>query len=156
MFSMRLRTAGALLLLALGFGCSQPKGLEFTGFRNFNIQPVSFLNSKIGLEIGVFNPNKFDIRVDKVEADISLSGTHVGKYRLDSGFMIPANASFSMPVELNVKNSALVGNALGILSGDSIPYSLSGKVRAGRKIATAEIPFTYSGRLTQNDFNSSR
>ena len=69
--------------------------------------------------------------------------------------ILKANQPFQFPVQLVVKNGTLISNILGIVAGDSIPYSLSGKVKAGRKIATAEIPFSYSGHLTQKDFNLS-
>ncbi len=140
-------------LLLLTAACKKPQALQFTGFNNFSVQPLSFTSSKISLGIGVFNPNGFDIKVTHVDADIVLAGSNLGKYTLDSTFLLKANAPFSMPVQLTVKNGAILSNALGLFSGDSVAYSLTGTVRAGRKIATLEIPFTYSGHLTQKDFH---
>jgi LEA14-like dessication related protein len=149
---LKLFAAASLLVL---ISCNKPKGLEFTGFQKFNVEPLSFVNSRISLGIGVFNPNNFDVKVDHVDADISLAGKSIGSYQLDSTVYLKANQPFVMPVQLVVKNGTLISNILGIVAGDSIPYSLSGKVKAGRKIATAEIPFSYSGHLTQKDFNLS-
>lgn len=153
MFFTRYKLLTLIILLIPFLSCRKPQGLQFTGFSNFNIQPLSFTNSKISLGIGVYNPNNFDIKVSHVDAEIELAGSKIGNYRLDSIVMLPANSPFTMPVELTVGNGVLLGNALGLLSGDSIPYSLSGKVKAGVKIGTAEIPFTYSGHLSQKDFN---
>lgn len=153
MFFTRSSRLLALLPLFILCACQKPQGLQFTGFSNFSFAPVSFTNSRISLGIGVFNPNHFDIKVGHVEADINLAGTPVGRYQLDSTFLLKGGEPFVLPVTLTVKNSTLLGNAFGLLAGDSIPYSLNGRVKAGRKIAMAEIPFTYSGHLSQKDFN---
>jgi len=153
MFSkIKMKYAFLICLLAM-LSCKKPQGLQFTGFQNFRVQPLSFTNSKISLGIGVFNPNTFDIKVDHLLAEIKLAGSNLGNYQMDSLITLHANQPFVLPVELVVKNGALLSNMLTVIAGDSIPYSLSGKVRAGRKIGMAEIPFSYSGQLTQKDFN---
>ena len=133
--------------------CQKPQGLNFTGFQNFQLQPLSFTNSKISFGIGIFNPNAFDIKVNHLQADVQLAGSNLGNYKMDSLVTLPGNQAFVLPVELVVKNGALLSNMLGIFAGDSIAYSLVGRVRAGRKIGMAEIPFSYSGHLSQKDFN---
>jgi LEA14-like dessication related protein len=138
----------------LMLSCTNPKSLDFTGFENFQVQPISFTNSKISFGIGIFNPNAFDIRVNHLRADVELAGAHLGNYEMDSLVTLPGNQSFILPVELVVKNGTLISNMLGVLAGDSIAYSLAGKVKAGRKIGMTEIPFTYSGHLSQKDFNT--
>ena len=134
------------------YSCKKPKDISFTGFENFQLQPISFASSKVSFGVGIFNPNDFDIKVKYLQADIQLSGNNLGSYQKDSLFVIPRNQAFVLPVELTVKNSTLLGNMFGVLTGDSISYSLAGKVKAGKKIM-AEIPFTYSGHLSQKDFN---
>ena len=147
-----------LLLVGLTaiLSCQKPQGLKFTGFQDFDVKPLSLTNSKVSFGVGVFNPNKFDIRINHVEAGITLAGSNLGNYQMDSLITLPANQAFVLPIQLVVKNGSLISNMLSVISGDSLPYSLSGKVRAGRKIAMAEIPFSYSGQLSQNDFNGQR
>ena len=140
-------------LLALA-SCQQPQGLKFNGFQDFEVKPLSFTNSRVSFGIQVFNPNNFEVRVNHVEADIKLAGSRLGNYQMDSLLTLPANQSFVMPVQLVVKNGSLISNILSVMAGDSLPYTLAGKVRAGRKIAMAEIPFSYSGHLSQSDFNN--
>ncbi|MES2647162.1 MAG: LEA type 2 family protein [Bacteroidota bacterium] len=145
-----------LPVLFLAFSaCNKPKGLQFKGFQDFDVKPLSFTNSRVSFGISVFNPNKFDIRINHLDAAISLAGNSIGVYQLDSLITLPASQPFVLPVQLVVKNGALLSNVLSVVAGDSLPYTLSGKVRAGRKIAMAEIPFSYSGHLNQNDFNGS-
>lgn len=151
MFLKRLPLVCLLFLLTGLYSCQKPKDITFTGFENFQLEPLSFASSKISFGVGIFNPNEFDIKVKYLQADIQLSGSSLGSYQKDSLFIIPRNQAFVLPVELTVKNSLLLGNALGMLTGDSVNYSLVGKVKAGKKIMT-EIPFTYSGHLSQKDF----
>ena len=134
--------------------CKKPQGLNFTGFKNFQVQPLSFSSSRISCEVGVFNPNDFTIKVKHLDAAIMLAGKSLGEYRIeDTTLLLPGKQPFYLPIQLEVRNSALLGNMLSVMSGDSIPYSLTGNVKAGRKVATIDIPFTYSGKLSQKDFN---
>jgi LEA14-like dessication related protein len=143
-----------IVFLAL-LACNKPKGLQFKGFQDFDVKPLSFANSRVSFGISVYNPNNFEIRINHLDAAISLAGNSIGNYQLDSLITLPASQPFVLPVQLVVKNGALISNVLSVMAGDSLPYSLSGKVRAGRKIGMAEIPFSYSGHLSQNDFNGS-
>ena len=146
---------GHLLLVCLlaTAACQKPKGLQFNGFQDFDVKPLSFSNSRVSFGISVFNPNSFDIKVNHLQADIKLAGNSLGNYQMDSLITLPASQAFVLPVALVVKNGALLGNMLSVMAGDSLPYSLSGKVRAGRKIGMAEIPFSYSGQISQKDFS---
>lgn len=137
---------------AIAVSCSTPKGLNFTGFENFQVQPLSFTNSRVSFGIGVFNPNSFDIRVNHLDAQIKLAGSNLGKYQLDSLVTLHGKKQLVLPVELVIKNGALLSNILSVIAGDSVAYTLIGKVKAGRKIGMAEIPFSYSGHLSQKDF----
>lgn len=144
-----LLLAGLLVITA----CQKPKGLQFNGFQDFDVKPLSFTNSRVSFGLSVFNPNSFDIKVNHLQADVKLAGSSLGNYQLDSLITLPASQGFILPVSLVVKNGDLIGNMLSVIAGDSLPYSLSGKVRAGRKIGMAEIPFSYSGQISQKDFN---
>jgi LEA14-like dessication related protein len=144
--------AGVFLTIFMA-ACHKPQGLDFTGFRQFNVQPLSFSTSRISCEVGVYNPNNFSIKVKHLETSIMLADKALGEYRIeDTTILLEPKQPFYLPIQLEVSNGALLSNMLSVMSGDSIPYTLAGKVRAGRKIATAEIPFSYSGRLSQKDF----
>jgi hypothetical protein len=139
-----------LLLLA---SCQKPEGLKFTGFRNFEVMPLSLSSSKIRCEVGVHNPNRFDISVKHLEANLALSGKNLGNYLLDSTVLLPAGGDFYLPILLEVKNASILSGGLSVLLGDSIPYTVIGKVRGGRKKIMTEMPFSYSGQLSSKDFH---
>ena len=88
-----------------------------------------------------------------LEADLAVAGKHLGNYLLDSVVVLPAGGDFYLPIQLEVKNASLLTNSLSVLLGDSIPYTVIGKVRGGRKNLMTEMPFSYSGHLTSNDFH---
>jgi len=148
---------GVLILCCLGLilatSCQKPEGLKFTGFRNFALTPLSLSNSKVSCEVGVHNPNRFDVNVKHLEAELAVSGKHLGNYLLDSVVVLPRGGDFYLPIELEVKNASLLTNSLSVLLGDSIPYTVIGKVRGGRKNLMTEMPFSYSGHLSSKHFN---
>jgi LEA14-like dessication related protein len=150
-------SVGVLIVSCFGLifltSCQKPEGLKFTGFRNFEVMPLSLSSSKISCEVGVHNPNRFDISVKHLEANLALSGKSLGNYLLDSTVLLPAGGDFYLPILLEVKNASILTNGLSVLLGDSIPYTVVGKVRGGRKKIMTEMPFSYSGQLSSKDFH---
>jgi LEA14-like dessication related protein len=148
---------GVLMLSCFGLlllsSCQKPEGLKFMGFRNFELMPLSLSSSKIRCEVGVHNPNRFDVNVKHLEADLAVSGKHLGYYLLDSVVVLPAGGDFYLPIQMEVKNSSLLTNSISVMLGDSIPYTVIGKVRGGRKKLMTEMPFSHSGHLTSNHFH---
>ncbi len=153
MFKIVQKTTLIFCLIAAVSSCKKPQDLSFTGFRQFRVEPLSFSSSKISCEVGVHNPNSFSVKVKHVEAAVSVAGNFIGDYLLDSTIILPANQPYFIPVQMEVKNGTLLSNVLSVLAGDSIPYTLTGKVKGGRKVAMVELPFSYSGHLSQKDFN---
>ncbi len=82
-----------------------------------------------------------------------LSGKHLGDYQLDSSLLLPPASVYYFPVQLEVKNGSLISSTLAVIAGDSLPYTLKGRVTGGRKVATTAMDFDYSGFLTQKDFH---
>ncbi len=136
---------------SLLIGCEPFKSPEFIGLNDWKLEPKSFFESKLAVKVKLFNPNKHKIVVKRMEADILVNGLNLSSYKLDSTFEVPGNAEFIFPVELKLNNSYLLSGLSGLTSGKEIPYQFKGKIRGMYRSITAEVPFVYSGSLSDKE-----
>lgn len=147
------KTFSSLLLLVLLMpSCKKPQDVEWLGFRHFQFLPKSFTESQLSFEMGVKNPNPYAIKVKNIQADLLIGGSPVTKYQLDSLVEIPSNQPYYLPVTVQLSNSFLLSQALALLTGDSLNYQVSGRIRAGRGGATLSFPFDQKGKISPNIF----
>jgi LEA14-like dessication related protein len=143
--------ATTLLLCITINGCRPFQSLEYKGISDWDIKPKSFVETKLSATINIYNPNKYEIRVRRIEANIDVEGNSWSHYKVDSAFTVPALSAFAFPVDMMVKNSYLINGAMRIASGKELPYQLKGKIRGTYRNITAEVPFEYSGHFTESD-----
>ena len=132
-------------------GCNPFKSFEYRGVSDWKIQAKSFSESKLSAKINVFNPNKYQVTIKRIEADILVDGAQWSRYQLDSSFVVPAQSEFTFPIALRVKNSSLLTGISKLASGNELPYELKGKIKGTFRSITAEVPFTYGDKFTEED-----
>lgn len=132
-------------------GCEPFQAFEYKGVSDWKIQTKSFSESKLSGTINVFNPNKYQVTIKRIEADILVNGNQWSQYQVDSSFSVPAQSQFSFPVNLRVKNSSLLGGLSRLATGKDLPYELKGKIKGTYRKITAEVPFVYTGSFTEKD-----
>lgn len=131
--------------------CTTFKTLEYNGLSNWKFKVHSLTQSEIAATVAVFNPNKYPIRIKYLEADVIVNGDNWGKYVLDSLMVLPALQMAQLPFSMRIKNGQLINAGLAVASGNTIPYTLQGKIKGGRKTITAVVPFLHSGTLSDKD-----
>jgi LEA14-like dessication related protein len=147
-------TAKPLAVLVLAFfmaGCNPFKSFEYRGVSDWKIQAKSFAESKLSAKIYVFNPNKYQVTIKRIEAEILVNGSQWSKYQLDSSFVVPAESVFTFPIDLRVKNSSLITGLSKLASGNELPYEMKGKIKGTYRSITAEIPFNYADKFSEED-----
>ncbi len=156
-FFLRPRAASTLLLvvsipaLCLLTSCNSFQSLEYRGVSEWKVQAKSFAESKLSANIKVFNPNKYRVTVKRIEADILVNGSKWSNYLLDSSFMVPAQSEFTLPVNLRVKNASLLTGVSTLAAGKELMYELKGKIKGTFRSITAEVPFTYQDKFSEED-----
>ena len=145
-----------MLVLVSAFilsGCNPFKSFEYRGVSDWKIQTKSFTESKLSGNINVFNPNKYEVTIKRIEAEIIVNGSQWSNYLLDSSFVVPAQSLFTFPVGLRVKNSSLLTGVASLASGTELPYELKGKIKGKFRGITAEFPFTYTDKFSEQDIH---
>lgn len=109
------------------------------------------MESKLSAKINVFNPNKYQVTIKRIEAEILVNGSQWSNYQLDSSFVVPAQSVFTFPIALRVKNSSLINGLSKLASGNELPYEMKGKIKGTYRSITAEVPFTYADKFSEDD-----
>lgn len=140
-----------LCIIMAGEGCTSFRSLEYRGLSQWEIIPLSFAESQLGVQVKVFNPNKHRIAVKRLSADIEVDGKKWSSIQLDSTFWVPAEAEYTFPLQLKVKNSYIISGVASVAGGRELPYLFKGKIRGTYRKLTAEVPFEYKGSFSDKD-----
>jgi len=131
-------------------GCSKPVAAEYRGIQNISVQNISGDSAQLSLEVTLFNPNKFDIKVWAMKADCMLANKLVGTVNLDTLVVMSANKETTIPVFANIGLSQILSNSISFLLGAELIYSVQGSVKAGKGAVKWNIPFTQSGKMDKS------
>ena len=89
--------------------------------------------------------SNFPIFIKDAEADLMVEKVSSGKFSIDSTIRLPANSTLYLPLTVEFQNSVLINSAFKILAGDSIPYALKGRLKAGKGSTFLPFPFDVEG-----------
>ncbi|WP_143310033.1 hypothetical protein [Chitinophaga vietnamensis] len=141
------RSAWGLLLLALFLSsCSFFKTPEARLPRRLSVKVFNVTPNKPALRVtGVYyNPNNYGFTFTGGELDMKLDTFHLGHVRIDTVMIVPAHATFSIPVVLEPDFAAL-GNS-GINLGDSVEISFAGTMSGRVGWFSKKINIHYQGK----------
>jgi LEA14-like dessication related protein len=114
--------------------------------RNFNVSRWGLDKTKVSMDLVFFNPNNFGVDLKKVDCDIYLNNTHVGKFLLDTLMNIPRKADFNLPAQFEVDMKNIFKNSFNILFSNEVLIGAKGNTRVGKGGIFVTVPFNYEGR----------
>jgi LEA14-like dessication related protein len=139
------------VLIAWVAGCRQPQPVEYFGFQNLQVGAVIGGKTDVSAIVKLYNPNSFDLKLKRAEADIVINGQHAGHSLLDSTILIPGKDTFYVPVILEVEMRGLFSNALQMLLGKrEANIVVDGKVKVKKGMFTFNRSFHYEGKQDLN------
>jgi LEA14-like dessication related protein len=126
---------GCLCLLT---ACQKPLIPEYLGFINPHLDRTDLQGSMVSANTKFYNPNRFGLKLKRIDMDISLNGKLANHYLLDSTIVIPQKDTFYIPVVIKLDLKNLLSNALQVFMSKQVKITLEGKVKLKRGI----IPFS--------------
>jgi len=136
---------GITLLLTF-LSCKKPQGFDYRDMKNFKIDSLGFDHSNVSMDLYYFNPNNFGVDLKKVDCDIYVEHTYVGKFNLDTLMHIPKRSEFALPCRMRVSMKNMFKNALTTIFASDFLVEVKGTVKAGRLGVFITVPFNYSAR----------
>lgn len=133
----------ACLLLA---SCSKPQEFEYRDLRNFTIETIGYNQTALAMDLVYYNPNGFGVDLRKVDCDVYVDNTYLGKFQLDTIMHIPRRAEFALPSRILVDMKTLLRNSLNILFSQEVLVNVKGTTRVGKAGFFVTVPFNYEAK----------
>jgi LEA14-like dessication related protein len=147
---MRKYLLAVLTISLLIISCSSPKDFEFKGLQDIKIEKISMGKNKINAKIKYFNPNNFSMVLKQIDCDILMNNQPFTKVHLDTNFVIPANASFMLPAQMEFEMSSLVKNSMDLIFNKPIKLNIKGNATLSKGIFTRTVPIAFESNQKLN------
>ena len=135
-----------VLFVLLSAACRQPKELIYQSVENFSMKQASNNKALLAMDIRLYNPNSYSMKLKSADVDVFLNGRQAGKMNAGNQCILPAKDTFSIPVTLEVELKNILPNVLQLLMNSDVDIKLDGKIRAGRNGVYLTIPVNYEGK----------
>ncbi len=111
------------------------------------VRNVGVRGGELDLELGIGNPNPFDLRGTEVVLGFDVEGSHVGDVRYADDFSLDRGGRTTLRLPLKFEWAG-VGRALrSALSYGEIPYEMKGQITIQTPWGAQSVPFTGDGRV---------
>ena len=140
------KTYFVLLAILFLFSCSRPKDLVYQKTQNFGVQTSGLKQTQVTMDVCLYNPNNYRLKLKDANLDVFINGNPVGKMSVKERISIPKLDTFSIPVTLNVNLQNAFSNALEILFNGEVNLKLTGSLKASRHGVYITIPVDYESK----------
>jgi LEA14-like dessication related protein len=111
------------------------------------VQDVGVRGGDLELQLGLENPNPFDLRGTEIALGFDVEGSHVGDVRYADDFSLESGGRTALSLPLRFEWAG-VGSALkAALSSGEIPYAMKGQLTIQTPWGAQSVPFTREGRV---------
>lgn len=120
------------IIIFLGFTLSSCFDIpEFEGVSNFKMGEIKDNTLNFSVDVDVFNPNGYGIRVRPSVFDVYVGETHIGKGKLKKSFKMKRKKSTSchVPVEIELDRGMLF-KLMGLMQAKNLDIRLAGVLKA--------------------------
>jgi LEA14-like dessication related protein len=111
------------------------------------VRGVDVRGGELELQLGLENPNPFDLRGTEIALGFDVEGSHVGTVRYADDFNLDQGRRTSLSLPLRFEWAG-VGTALqAALRSGEIPYEMKGQLTIQASWGAESVPFTRQGRV---------
>lgn len=107
---------------------------------------MGFDKTLLSLDLVYFNPNGFGVDLRKVDCDVYIDNSYLGKFNLDTSMHIPRKSEFILPSRIAVDMKAIFKNGLAMLFNKEVLINVKGTTRVGKAGFFKTVPFNYEAR----------
>ena len=133
----------ALVVLA---SCATPRPLVYKNVQHFGLQHAGLVNTVLSMDLCMYNPNNFSLKLKQTGIDIFVNDRLVGNVLLQNNYTVPRNDTFLLPILLKVDLANVLPNAYELLTSKEVKLKLSGAVKAGKHGIYINVPVSYEGK----------
>ena len=132
--------------------CTQPQGFDYRDVKNIKIENMGFDKTILNMDLVYYNPNGFGVDLKKVDCDVYVDNSYLGKFLLDTLMHIPRRSEFNLPSRIDIDMKAVLKNGLNLLFSQEVLINVKGTTRVGKAGFYKTVPFNYEARHKFNLF----
>ncbi len=133
------------------------KDIELVKMNDFKIIEFSEQNTQAEVILTLKNPNNFPVTLSKIDVDLLVNGTDVGKINLDDNIRFPKNStttqSFIINGDYDKIQKNLVSNAFSILLSKKINISGKGYVKGKARMLSKKVKVEFDETMDLKDLD---
>lgn len=142
----------AVLGMALAFfACSTIQQLSFqqpsVELDAVEVTGLGLSGGSLVLLLDVHNPNGYELRTTRVEAELDLENTHFGDAALADPVVLPPSSSTSVEVPVTFTWSGVGAGARAILGRGAVAYALDTRILADTPLGERSVALHTSGEV---------
>jgi len=136
-----------VMLMSLFAGaCRKPTAPEYVGVENISVRSFSLQETKLGINVKMFNPNKQRLQIKSADLDLFVNDELLGHSILDSIIDIPKRDTFFIPLTVNIKTLGTAARMIQSLADTSVMLKVTGMARLGKSGVFVNYPINYQGK----------
>jgi len=147
---MRLRTRlsalAGMLLLAGCAGIGETLKEPEIHLNRVVLKGVNLTGGVLDLELGVLNPNHFDLQGTRLQVGFDVQDSHVGDVEYRSEFQVLKGDTTAVTLPLRFNWSGVNAAVRSALGSGGLPYTMKGQLTLRTPIGPRVVPFTRQGR----------
>jgi LEA14-like dessication related protein len=126
--------------------------LEIIDVRNFSEVQIGLKGLQSNLDVRIYNPNFFPIKLSETEISLRVRDTDAGDVSLLEGIKLGARDTVLVRFNVATRDGAIAeilkADVLNFLKGADIPFSASGKIIGKSWGITIEVPLEHSQNIS--------
>jgi len=146
----------AMGILILSTACSgvvdrrkELKNCDFN-IRHARIENIGLTSLTLKLTVDIYNPNRIDVVLDKVDVNIWINDNYVGKSVNEEKRTIKTGESKDVPLVFHIEYAGAYKTFKDIKKGEKLRYQLKGKVYFSTIFGDIAFPFDKSERQKED------
>jgi hypothetical protein len=142
----RLSAITGMLLLAGCAGIGETLKPPEIHLDRVVLRGLSVTGGVLDLQLGVLNPNRFDLQGTKLQVGFDVQGSHVGDIEYRDEFQMQKGDTTALSLPLRFNWSGVSGAVRSALGQGDLPYTLKGQLTLRTPFGPRVVPFTREGR----------
>lgn len=100
------------------------------------------------LSLDVYNPNRYEIRTNRLHVALEIEGMHFGGASLERPLRLEARSRTPVQLPLNFTWAAVGAAARGLLARSSVTYELAGRMLVNTPVGQRDVGLRRTGSVS--------
>ncbi len=133
--------------------CLSYKEIEMGDVKNVKLNQAPAEGVQVQAEMQVKNPNKYTIKIKRIEADMLVNGKNIGKMTLDKKIVLRRQSDQVQSFAVNTQLTNLISAMPSVLFGGTITLQLKGFIYGKVFLFSKKFPLDEEEKISAKDLD---